>query len=96
MLSGLLIRMGLIHSRNKIVCFLGLVVRALDAEGFDFLSKVAGRIMLVLFTIFSISGLIVMKLLWAIEENIRISINYRLCGLTLAFFYKLSRGFILF
>ena len=33
---------------------------------------------LALFTFFSISGLIVLKLLWAIKENIRISISYRL------------------
>ena len=59
-------------------------------------SQVLGRGMLVFFTIFSISGLIVMKLLWAIEDDVRILKSYRLWGLPLTVFHKLSRAFILF
>ena len=63
----------------KIACLLGLVVRALGFGKSDFLSRsqVLGRGMLVFFTIFSISGLIVMKLLWAIEDDVRILKSYR-------------------
>ena len=54
---------------NEMIIFHGLTVPGQAGPG---------RGMLDFFSILSISGLIVMKLLWAIEENIRILKGYRL------------------